>query len=472
MERPALNRARRRALTYIVLTAVLLIGGFAAHRSLWRGTVDLHTGLETISTLLGLVTGAMSLVRYYTKKSGTFLFLGTGFLGGALLDGYHALVTSTFMANSVPAVLSDLTPWSGVMSRIFISLLTCASVVAWRRERLRAVEDGIRESLVYLTVGASVVATFLFFALLKVPPPFHPNSLFHRPADFVPAFFFALAAAGYLWKGWWKTDSFEHWLVISLILYGTSRMGYFVFYSRPLDAQYFIAHVVNILGHFAVVTGLFMSMFSTFKSEAKSAAELLNTNCLLATKLDRERQLVCDLKETEYRATHDFLTGIPNRAAIMELLNREAARCQRTHEQMGVLIADVDHFKIINDTYGHPVGDQVLKELALRIASALRAYDSVGRLGGEEFLIVLPSCALCEAGLVAERVRLSVARDKFVTGEFAIPVTVSVGVSALESTPDVNQVLQTADSALYQAKKNGRNRVEGSVPLSSQPALS
>lgn len=79
---------------------------------------------------------------------------------------------------------------------------------------------------------------------------------------------------------------------------------------------------------------------------------------------------------------------------------------------MGVLISDVDHFKAINDTYGHTVGDQVLKELALRMAWALRTYDSVGRLGGEEFLIVPPNCAVSEAVVVAERIRLSVARDR------------------------------------------------------------
>ena len=472
MDHPPPKRARRRGLVYVLLVVLPLLGGFPIHDTPWQGTADLHTWFETISTLLGLVTGAMALVRYYTKKSATFLFLGTGFLGGALLDGYHAFCTSTLMTRHIPAELADLTPWSGTMSRVFMSVLMCASVVAWRRERQRATEGGISETLVYMLAGVWVVATFLFFALLEVPPPFDPNSIPHRPADLVPAFFFALAAVGYLRKGWWKTDDFEHWLVISLILYGVSRLGYLSFYSRPFDIQYFVGHALNILGHITLLTGLFMSMFSIFQSENRSATELLKANSLLANQLDREHRLVCSLKETEYRATHDFLTGIQNRAAIMALLNREASRCQRTHEQMGVLIADVDHFKTINDTYGHPVGDQVLKELALRIASALRAYDSVGRLGGEEFLIVLPNCALSEAALVAERVRLSVARDQFVTGEFAIPVTISVGVSALESTPDVNQVLQTADCALYQAKKNGRNRVEGPVPLSPQPSLS
>ncbi|MGA9495377.1 MAG: GGDEF domain-containing protein [Terriglobales bacterium] len=167
----------------------------------------------------------------------------------------------------------------------------------------------------------------------------------------------------------------------------------------------------------------------------------------------------------EYRATHDFLSGIHNRAAIIGLLDREATRCRRTGQEMGVMIADIDHFKLINDTYGHPVGDEVIKQFAVKISSALRPYDSVGRLGGEEFLILVPNCALQEAALVAERLRSSVATDKFVIGQWIIPVTVSIGVSTLTGAdPDVDKILQTVDSALYEAKNNGRNRVECYIP--------
>jgi diguanylate cyclase (GGDEF)-like protein len=321
--------------------------------------------------------------------------------------------------------------------------------------------------LVYLLVGIWFVVTFLFFALLEVPPPFHPDHLIHRPADFVPSFFFALAVIGYLRKGWWKSDDFEHWLVISLILYGSSRLGYFSFYEHTLDAQYFVGHALKISGHITMLTGLFISMFSIFKSEAKSASDLLHVNCMLASQLDVERRLVSDLKETQYRATHDSLTGIHNRSGIMDLLMREASRCKRTHQQMGLLIVDIDHFKAVNDTYGHPVGDEVIKQLALKIAVALRPYDSVGRLGGEEFLVLLPSCALSEAAAVAERLRLSVGADKLVIGQLAIPVTVSVGVTTLEGpAADVDVALQTADSALYEAKNKGRNRIELCDPAS------
>jgi len=137
MERLRPNRARGRSLVYALLALFLLLGSIPAHRSTWQGNAELHTIFETIATVLAFVTGAMALVRYYTKKSGMFLLLGSGFLGGAFLDAYHAMVTSSFFAGHTPAVLSNLTPWSGLMSRVFLSLLMCASVVAWKRETLR-----------------------------------------------------------------------------------------------------------------------------------------------------------------------------------------------------------------------------------------------------------------------------------------------------------------------------------------------
>lgn len=164
------NRARARSLIYALLTLVLLLGGIPAHRSNWRGNAELHTLFETIATVLGFVTGAMALVRYYTKKSGMFLLLGSGFVGGAVLDGRHALLTSSFFAGHIPSALSSVAPWSGVMSRMFMSLLLCASVVAWKREMRRPTEGHISEILVYLLVGTWTIVNFLFFALVRLPP--------------------------------------------------------------------------------------------------------------------------------------------------------------------------------------------------------------------------------------------------------------------------------------------------------------
>jgi diguanylate cyclase (GGDEF)-like protein len=195
--------------------------------------------------------------------------------------------------------------------------------------------------------------------------------------------------------------------------------------------------------------------------------------------LDLERRLMSALESAEYKATHDFLSGIYNRAAITAMLDREAARCKRSKQEMSVLMVDVDRFKSINDTYGHPAGDEVIKQVTARISSILRTYDAVGRLGGEEFLILTPNCSTSEAMGVAERLRQSIAGEKMVCGALAIPVTVSVGVSAVnQDNPDAKRAIETADLALYAAKHNGRNRVEcyvtpepaAAAPLSQEHA--
>jgi len=218
------NHARGRSVTYVVFTLVLLIGAIPAHRSTWQGNAELHTLFETVATLLGFVTGAMALVRYYTKKNSMFLLLGSGFLGEAILDGCHALVTSSFFAGHAPSALSSLTPWSGVMSRVFMSLLLCASVVVCKREMRNQTGGRISESFVYLFVGAWTIVSLFFFTLVRLPP-LH-NQLIHRSTDLSPGFFLGLATIGYLWKRGWKTDDFEHWLVLSLIVGTAAQLEY------------------------------------------------------------------------------------------------------------------------------------------------------------------------------------------------------------------------------------------------------
>lgn len=181
--------------------------------------------------------------------------------------------------------------------------------------------------------------------------------------------------------------------------------------------------------------------------------------------LELQQRLLGALETSEFRASHDFLTGLYNRAAVMELLRRELARCEREHTSVAVLIIDADHFKRINDSYGHLIGDEVLKQLSLRIKSALRSYDLLGRYGGEEFLIVAPNCDLADATCIAERVRACVANDKLQIGQLQVTVTVSIGVTRARNVVlELNSMLRNADRALYLAKEKGRNRVDSFVP--------
>ncbi len=160
-----------------------------------------------------------------------------------------------------------------------------------------------------------------------------------------------------------------------------------------------------------------------------------------------------------FQATHDSLTGIWNRGSILDTLNRELERSARSDDAVGILLVDVDYFKKINDTHGHLIGDDVLREVAHRISNAVRVYDSVGRYGGEELLIVLPGCSRDRLQEGAERIRSAIGSTPILLNGSRIPVTVSIGatVTAGGLTSDM-EMLAAADRALYRAKKSGRNR--------------
>jgi two-component system, cell cycle response regulator len=176
--------------------------------------------------------------------------------------------------------------------------------------------------------------------------------------------------------------------------------------------------------------------------------------------VDLQMDLLRAREELRERANKDLLTMLPNRSAIGTALEQEIARCHRDRRSVGVILLDIDHFKKINDTYGHFAGDAVLRETASRLRSNIRPYDQVGRYGGEEFLVVLPNCDLEQAKVQAERMRLKLnAATMKVEGE-DIKVSASFGVTVSDGTeksPDF--FVRVADEALYQAKANGRNCV-------------
>lgn len=180
--------------------------------------------------------------------------------------------------------------------------------------------------------------------------------------------------------------------------------------------------------------------------------------------LDLQAALIHAKDELQFAAAHDLLTGLWNRGAIIDLLKREIARRERTGELLGVIMADIDYFKKINDTHGHLVGDKVLQEVTRRLALAVRPYDAVGRYGGEEFLIIFPGCSSLNLVAGAERLRHCVADLPIETSAGPLPVTLSLGLASAErigtESIECEIFLRDADAALYAAKDRGRNRVE------------
>ena len=176
--------------------------------------------------------------------------------------------------------------------------------------------------------------------------------------------------------------------------------------------------------------------------------------------VELQQKLVSANRALQFAASHDFLTGVWNRAAIVSFLQRELSRARRDATGLGVILADVDHFKRVNDELGHEVGDCVLQAIAKRLSSSLRDYDGVGRYGGEEFLIVMPGCDATGIDRRAHAIRESISSKPILTPRGSTIVTVSMGVAVADPATNAASILRRADLALYQAKRNGRNRVE------------
>ncbi len=178
--------------------------------------------------------------------------------------------------------------------------------------------------------------------------------------------------------------------------------------------------------------------------------------------LNLQDDLIAAREELRFRATHDLLTGISNRGTVMDALRNELSRQVREQKPFGVILVDIDHFKNVNDTYGHLCGDEVLQAVARRMRECMRPYDTVGRYGGEEFLIIASAADARGTLALAERIRSVLESKPIVTqaGEVRITASLGAAMSTDARGADPQTLLRLADKALYRAKDQGRNRAE------------
>jgi len=178
--------------------------------------------------------------------------------------------------------------------------------------------------------------------------------------------------------------------------------------------------------------------------------------------IELQNELLTAREFLQDKASHDSLTGLWNREEILGILTHELARAEREGHSVSAIMADLDNFKQVNDTYGHMAGDMVLFTIAGKMHSQMRTYDSIGRYGGEEFLIILPECGKKCAMTFADRLRSHVAGNDVDTPEGLISVTISLGIAVAGNGRNLNadSLIRAADKALYEAKAKGRNRVE------------
>jgi diguanylate cyclase (GGDEF)-like protein len=172
--------------------------------------------------------------------------------------------------------------------------------------------------------------------------------------------------------------------------------------------------------------------------------------------------LLNELDAAQRLALIDPMTRLWNRAGMTEIINREWAKALRNKTTLTFVMCDIDHFKKVNDTYGHPVGDEVIQTVGKRLLSALRTEDAIGRMGGEEFLLLMPDCRIGQVRQTVERIREHIISQPIQTAARPLDITISYGVATY--TPDgsltAEEIIKKADDALYVAKKSGRDRVE------------
>ncbi|HTS30477.1 MAG TPA: response regulator [Bryobacteraceae bacterium] len=327
-DRQALRNTR-----WVIGVSVVQIACFPVVLGLkWHAGAELHTLLEAISTQLALMAGAISLARYYARRSSVFLLLGTALLGAALLDGYHGLITSSFLAGRMPSAFSALTHWSGAVSRVFLSVFLCATLWVWKN---RPIASRSAERTVYAAVGSWTLVAFVFFLVVPMRPAFYPDLIVHRPAELVPAGLFLTALVGYYRKGAWKFDAFEFWLLLSMIPAAAGHLLFLSIYVKPGDVLHISAHILKVFSYGCILNGLLANMSSAFRTEVEHAEHLREANLTLAREvLERKRA------ETELRIARDELEarvkertadlGAANRALQLEV--EERSRAERVAE--------------------------------------------------------------------------------------------------------------------------------------------
>jgi signal transduction histidine kinase/ActR/RegA family two-component response regulator len=270
-----------------------------------------------IANGLVLTAGGIALARFYTKKSVFFLLLGAGLLATAFLDGYHAVITSSLMAGHTRSAQWILTPWSGAASRLFLSLLMCASLLARRLDEQHAVVTKRREIFVYLFTATWAMASFIVFMCLNLPPPYLPHFIVHRPVELIPSLLFAAALIGYSRRRT-STDGLDNWLALSLIASIATQIA-MMSYGSLYDPIFVAAHLLKILSYVLLLNGLFISMYSIFKREEEHTIYLGRVNESLAEEI-KQRQRA----EEELWHAHDGLEAqVRARTAELGQANKE-----------------------------------------------------------------------------------------------------------------------------------------------------
>lgn len=396
-----------------------------------------HAFHEVAIGVAVFISGTVAWVtwRCYRYSGEPFLrWVAHGLTGFTVVYLPHGALT--FMADHNMALFLLFGP----ASRIVMAVCLIVGLLHWGKA-----EDSLaqRTSMAPLWRGLAVlllldlaVATI---AITHTIDPMHARLVFEGGALF-------LEIAGLLVLLLRRIDTPLMWLyAVALAAFAQSSISFFL--AHPWDHQWWLAHLIFAGGFLVLSFGIVRAFHTT-----RAFATVYSEQELMRRLQDANERL-------QHLATTDSLTGAANRRKFFERLDEEQARRKRSGAALSLLALDVDHFKQVNDTYGHAAGDLALKTLVARIRDIVRGSDLVSRFGGEEFLVLLPGNNLEQAAHVAERIRHALGNAPIVAANEAFSISVSIGVSQMQADDDTHRFVQRADQCLYKAKQQGRNRV-------------
>jgi len=312
-----MNIIHKRIQTYWIVALTLSVGSVLMSNASWQGTAYLHTLMETLATVLALFVGLLALVRFYSRSGTDYLVLGAGFLGVGMLDGYHAIVTSSWFKSFYPSDLSSLIPWSWLASRLFLSSVILLLYFILKYESEHKAQIRIAPKFIYWFILISSFGSFLFFAFVPLPSGYFNNTYIQRPEELIPAIFFTLALAGFIKLGGWHTNDFSHWLILMIIVNLVTQLVVMPYSGNLFDIQFDLAHLLKKLSYLCVLCGLCISVFRAFKEADSQESIRKKAQISLEASEVRNRTMMNSLV--------DGLISI-NEKGIIENINNSACR--------------------------------------------------------------------------------------------------------------------------------------------------
>ncbi len=288
---------------YFGLAATVLVSAWSIRGSGWFPPPQAHALLETLCASTALTVGVMALIRNYTRKRATLFLVGTGFLGAALLDGYHAAVATSLIGPGPHVLDNAIAEWSWLASRFFLSILLAWSWLAWRR-RDRGRTDGVSELRVFIEVGLFTLAFLLAAVQIHSPVGYLSGLALPWPVELIPALFFGLALVGFWRKGRWMYDPFEAWLIASLIVALAGQSVLVPSAANAYDAAAAAAQLVKLLSYVLMLIGVVVSLYWLFRQVESRGDSIASANESLRAEIaNRQRaEEALRLNETKYRS--------------------------------------------------------------------------------------------------------------------------------------------------------------------------